>query len=81
MRKHYYIHLGDGSDPSRLHQILRSVLPLPAHYGDNLDALHDVLTEFGSKWTLTFRGTPSATFRQLCQDAMAETPGLHIRFV
>lgn len=78
MRKHYRIILGD--NPENLHQILRASLPLPDYYGDNLDALHDVLTEFGSKWTLSFRGTPSAAFRQVCMDAMAETPGLIIRF-
>lgn len=28
-----------------LHKYLRSALALPAHYGDNLDALYDCLTE------------------------------------
>ena len=81
MRKHYYIDLGSDADSAALHQALRARLPLPDHYGDNLDAFYDVLTEFGSKWTLVFRGRPSAAFRDLCADAVRDTPGLVIRFV
>lgn len=81
MRKHFYINLGTNPESSELHKILRAALPLPEHYGDNLDAFYDVLTEYGAKWTLTIRGIPSATFRQVCDDARRETPGLIIRFV
>lgn len=81
MRKHFYINLGNNPESAELHKILRAALPLPDTYGDNLDAFHDILTEYGTKWTLTFRGTPSPTFRQVCDDARSETPGLIIRFV
>ena len=64
-----------------LHAALRKVLPLPEHYGDNLDALHDVLTEFGANWTLEFRGEPPPGLREMCADAVEETPGLVIRFL
>ena len=80
MRKHYYINLGDNPDSAALHKILRASLPLPETYGDNLDAWYDILTEYGAKWTLTFRGTPPEMFRTVCADARAETPGLQIRF-
>ena len=53
----------------------------PLYFGDNLDALHDVLTEFGAVWTLEFRGEPPPGLREMCEDAMAETPGLVVRFV
>ena len=81
MRKHFYINLGNNPESADLHKILRAALPLPDAYGDNLDAFYDILTEFGSKWTLTFRGTPSQVFRQVCDDARSETPGLIIHFV
>jgi len=81
MRKHYYIDLGSAPDSAALHKALRAQLPLPDYYGDNLDAFYDVLTEFGSKWTLVFRGAAPAAFRALCADAVRDTPGLVIRFV
>ena len=60
---------------------LAAALPLPAHYGRNLDALHDVLTEFGGSWTVVFRnaGAVARGLRAVCADA-AETPGLQVSF-
>ena len=40
----------DGSlftDKKKAHEILKKELSLPAYYGNNLDALHDCLTEMG----------------------------------
>lgn len=70
-----------GDDAGALHKLLRAALPLPEYYGDNLDALYDVLTEFGATWTLVFRGTPPPGLKAVCEDAAAETPGLSIRWV
>ena len=78
-RRKFTIDLGPKADT--LHKTLRKVLPLPDYYGDNLDALHDVLTEFGAAWTLEFRGEPPQGLREMCEDAMEETPGLVVRFV
>ena len=35
----------------------------------------------GSSWTLVFRGTPLPGVREVCEDAMAETPGLVVKFI
>jgi len=67
--------------PAGLHGLLRATLPLPDHYGDNLDALFDVLTEFGASWTLVFRGVPPPGLKAVCDDAAASTPGLVVRWV
>ncbi len=39
-------------NPEQLHDALQSVLPLPPYYGRNLDALHDILTEWREDFTL-----------------------------
>lgn len=69
------------SNPADLHRLLRAALPLPDHYGDNLDALFDILTEFGASWTLVFRGTPPPGLKVVCDDAAAATPGLVVRWI
>ena len=67
---------------ARLHAVLAESLPLPEHYGRNLHALYDVLTEFGPRWRIVFRNIGAAMngLRAVCEDAMAETPGLEIVF-
>ena len=39
-------------NPEQLHDALQKALPLPDYYGRNLDALHDVLTEWREDFTL-----------------------------
>ena len=70
------------ADRAALHRFLRDALELPAHYGRNLDALHDVLTEFGGSWTVVFRnaGAVARGLRAVCADAAEETPGLQVSF-
>ena len=80
MRKHFLVILGHSCGRRALHAALRRGLPLPPDYGDNLDAWHDVLTEFGGRWSVVFRGRGSRRFRKVCRDAVRETPGLFIRF-
>lgn len=77
-RRRFVVDLTGKTD---LYRALRAALPLPDCFGDNLDALHDVLTEFGGAWTLVFRGEPPPGLREMCADAMDETPGLVVRFV
>lgn len=43
-----------------LHIYLAWKLDLPAHYGRNLDALHDVLGEYGGQVMLVLRGKPAS---------------------
>ena len=67
---------------AKMHDAIAAALPLPEHYGRNLDALYDVLTEYGCNWKIVFRnaGTVARGLRIVCADAMAETPGLETLF-
>ena len=59
-----------------------AAVPVPPHFGRNLDALYDVLTEYGAEWKIEFKNSANApeAFRQVCEDAVAETPGLEIEW-
>ena len=85
----FTIDLAGAAVPAELHRRIRDVLPCPEWYGDNLDALYDLLTEQGSGWQVTFLHTEEtdtllpaymASLRRLCRRAMAETPGLTVEF-
>ena len=80
--RRFVIDLAGVRSATRLHAILAENLPLPEHYGRNLDAFYDVLTEFGPRWRIVFRNAGAARngLRAVCEDAMAETPGLEILF-
>ena len=80
MKKTFTIDLR-GLRPARvLHAKLAEVLPVPADYGRNYDALYDFLTESGPglKIVFTHAAAAPATLRRVCADAVAETPGLEI---
>ena len=81
-RRRFVVDLAGARSAVRLHAALAAQLPLPAHYGRNLDAFYDVLTEFGGSWSIVFRNAGGAAegLRAVCSDAMAETPGLDIVF-
>ena len=81
-RRVFTIDLAGVRSAAKLHDALAAALPLPAHYGRNLDALHDVLTEFGGSWTVVFRnaGAVARGLRAVCADAVEETPGLQVSF-
>ena len=81
-RRGFTIDLAGVRSAAKLHDALAAALPLPAHYGRNLDALHDVLTEFGGSWTVVFRnaGAVARGLRAVCADAAEETPGLQVSF-
>ena len=80
--RRFVIDLAGVRSAVRLHAILAEKLPLPEHYGRNFDAFYDVLTEFGPRWRIVFRNAGAAMngLRAVCEDAMAETPGLEILF-
>ncbi len=76
----YDIDLAGICSSGEFHQRIRETLPVPEWYGDNLDALHDILTEQGS-WTVRFHhvqdlqdGQPwyAAALRCLCRDCGVE---------
>jgi ribonuclease inhibitor len=81
-RKVFTVDLAGVRSAAKMHDALAAALPLPAHYGRNLDALHDVLTEFGGSWTVVFRnaGAVARGLRAVCADAAEETPGLLVSF-
>ena len=85
----YTIHLDQAESADDLHDILKEILPLPHHYGRNLDALFDILTEPSTDWTIRFTGTDTAEARlgsyirklqKMCQRATAENEALAVIF-
>ena len=81
-RQVFTIDLAGVRSAAKMHEAIAAALPLPAHYGRNLDAFHDVLTEYGGNWRIVFRnaGTVARGLRTVCSDAVDETPGLQISF-
>ena len=80
--RRFVVDLAGVQSAARLHDALAAQLPLPKHYGRNLDAFYDVLTEFGGSWSIVFRNAGAAAegLRAVCADAMDATPGLGIVF-
>ena len=81
-RERFVVELQGVGTAEALHAALVAQLPLPAHYGRNLDAFYDVLTEYGANWRIVFRhaGVAAAGLRQVCADAAAEGAGVEIVF-
>ena len=78
----FLVDLAGVRDAEAMHDALAARLPLPSYYGRNLDALYDVLTEFGGDWRIVFRnaGPVADGLRDVCRDAMEETEGLEVIF-
>lgn len=85
----YIIDMNGVYSADDFHGLLEEILPLPDYYGENLDALYDVLTEMGKNWHLIFRNYTEAqvcmekymkNLRKMCGKAMEHTPGLVIEF-
>lgn len=81
-RRTFTVDLSGVRSAAKMHEAIAAALPLPAHYGRNLDAFHDVLTEYGGNWRIVFRnaGAVARGLRAVCSDAVVETPGLQISF-
>ena len=88
-RSVYRIDLQGILSRDELYDYLEDELPFPAYFGRNLDAVHDVLTEYGRNWTIHFLHLTDIEvmmprymekFRDMCADAMQETEGLEIIF-
>ena len=81
-KKVFTVDLAGVRSAAKMHDAIAAALPLPEHYGRNLDALHDVLTEYGGNWKIVFRnaGTVARGLRAVCADAAAETPGFEAVF-
>ena len=70
------------STREEMHAYLAKMLHLPAYYGNNLDALHDCLTEIGEETELILLNWDAYdhTKHAACvmQDCAAENAKLHI---
>ena len=62
---------GAGSEEEIQERIMEA-LPLPDYYGENLDALYDVLTEYGDGWHIIVLNTDDVDdeVRQYVDDMM-----------
>lgn len=62
------------------HDYLRETLGLPDHYGENLDALYDCLTEIGETCRIRIAESGRASDKLLAvfQDAAAENPAIRL---
>ena len=82
MKKTFVVDLDGKTRSCALQRRFAAAVPVPPDYGRNLDAMYDVLTEYGSEWRIAFRNSANAPkmFRQACLDAAAATPGLEIVF-
>ena len=89
MEQVFYIDLMEVYSKEDLQEELVKELPLPDHYGKNLDAFNDVLGEFGSNWNIIFYNSKFAQYRlgkyfealkRLCSEACEDIDGLRIRF-
>ncbi len=83
----YVVDLRGVETPEGFQERVREALPVPAWYGGNLDALHDVLAEGGAGWTVRFlhagalrEACPryAAALERLCAAAGSEVPGLRL---
>ena len=79
------IDCADISSKEELHRILAEKLHFPAHYGMNLDALHDCLGEIPQKTHLILQNWANVApfaggFRLVLNDAEDENPNLFITF-
>ena len=68
-----------------LHEAIRSALDLPDEYGNNFDALHDVLTSLNDVH-LQFYGIDGTEefytiFEKVVEDSSVSNPGLTYEFI
>lgn len=89
MERVFYIDLQDVTSREELHRVIAEGLNLPEYYGNNLDALHDVLTEAGEGYNIIFYNTCNArellgkyydSLVRMCKHACEEVEEMKIRF-
>ena len=87
--KTYTIDLNDIFNADELHRAIRKTLPVPTHYGNNLDALYDVLTDWTEEVTIEFLNMDEAevtmpkymkALRRMCGDVQEEKENITILF-
>ena len=89
MEKVFYIDLQDVTSKEELHKAITLAMDLPEYYGNNLDALHDELTEAGEGCNIIFYNTCKAkellgkyydNLVKMCNHALKEVQNMKIRF-
>lgn len=89
MERIVYIDLRGVITKDELHELLKNELELPCYYGGNLDALYDLLTEYGEGWNLIFYNTGDiasempdyfSRLKMVCERAVSDCDDLSIRF-
>ena len=87
MEKRFAIDLSGAETVADVHDALENALPMPDHYGRNLDALYDVLTEFADDWHIIIEHEEEADpgirayidkVKDTFEEAASETEGLVI---
>ena len=85
----YKIDLSGAENRAEIHKRIRKELPVPEYYGNNLDALHDVLAECANGTKIVFENTsktdPSMrgyveALRWMCSETTEEYPEIQIEF-
>ena len=85
--KNYEIDLTGTASVSEFHERIRQGIPVPDYYGDNLDALYDVLSSMRGR--LIIKGSEVIDedisdyidkFRAMCSDVRGNNPLLEILF-
>ncbi len=87
--KKILIDLAGIAGKGELHEAIRSALSLPDYYGANLDALHDMLTEFGEGMDIVLSGAEKMddalsgyfeVMKEVFRDASKEVRDLVVEF-
>ncbi|MCR5671101.1 MAG: barstar family protein [Butyrivibrio sp.] len=90
MEKVYYIDLKNVKSKQGLFEVIGKEMELPEHFGDNLDAFYDVLTESSEERNIIFYNCSGISAEipeyysrllKMCKGAVSEAEGaLKIRF-
>ena len=84
------LNLSGISSRSEFYERVREAIEVPDYFGDNLDALYDILTEISSETIIKVTGMDSTApemesymkkFRELCEDICGENEFVKIIYV
>ena len=82
--KHLTIDTAQIQDLPSIHHLFRSQLHFPSYYGNNLDALYDMLSTWDEPLMITVilaNGNQMKQLTHLLQDASRENPKIQLEFL